>query len=86
MRPEESREHEGDFMAESDGDLSLEDLPSERFEAILGSISDGVFTVDRNGRITCFNRAAETITGYGRACSSGAIPCPLPDPVGSCGK
>jgi len=44
-------------------------------EAILESISDGVFTVDLNWRITSFNRAAETITGIpreeaiGRLCS-----------------
>jgi PAS domain S-box-containing protein len=38
----------------------------ERFEAVVASISDGVFTVDRNWRITCFNRAAEEITGYRR--------------------
>ncbi|MCB2153516.1 sigma 54-interacting transcriptional regulator [bacterium] len=44
-------------------------------EAILESISDGVFTVDENWRITSFNRAAETITGVpreeaiGRFCS-----------------
>ncbi len=30
---------------------------------ILDSIADGVFTVDRNWRITSFNRAAEQITG-----------------------
>ena len=33
---------------------------------ILGSISDGVFTVDRNWQITSFNRAAEEITGLPR--------------------
>jgi len=35
-------------------------------EAILESISDGVFTVDLNWRITSFNRAAEDITGVPR--------------------
>ena len=36
-------------------------------EAILESISDGVFTVDLEWRISSFNRAAETITGVSRA-------------------
>ncbi len=36
-------------------------------EAILESISDGVFTVDDRWRITSFNRAAEVITGVPRA-------------------
>ena len=36
-------------------------------EAILESISDGVFTVDREWRVTSFNRAAEEITGVSRA-------------------
>lgn len=35
-------------------------------EAILESISDGVFTVDPEWRITSFNRAAEQITGIAR--------------------
>ncbi len=35
-------------------------------EIILESISDGVFTVDHNWRITSFNRAAEQITGIPR--------------------
>ncbi|MCD6527595.1 MAG: sigma 54-interacting transcriptional regulator [Desulfuromonas sp.] len=35
-------------------------------EAILESISDGVFTVDADWRITSFNRAAEQITGTSR--------------------
>ena len=35
-------------------------------EAILESISDGVFTVDMEWRITSFNRAAEEITGVSR--------------------
>jgi len=42
------------------------DLSAERFEAVLSSISDGVFTIDLEGRITCFNRAAEAITGFSR--------------------
>ncbi len=35
--------------------------------AILESISDGVFTVDGEWRVTSFNRAAERITGIARA-------------------
>ncbi len=35
-------------------------------EAILESISDGVFTVDKSWTITYFNRAAEEITGISR--------------------
>ncbi|NWF91178.1 MAG: sigma 54-interacting transcriptional regulator [Ignavibacteriaceae bacterium] len=35
-------------------------------DAILDSISDGVFTVDLEWRITSFNRAAEEITGVSR--------------------
>ena len=38
-------------------------LSPERFEAIIHSISEGVFTVNSDWRITCFNRAAEKITG-----------------------
>jgi PAS domain S-box-containing protein len=33
------------------------------FQAVLGCVADGVFTVDCNWRITSFNRAAERITG-----------------------
>ncbi len=43
-----------------------ESTPEERFEAVLSSISDGVYAVDDRMRIACFNRAAEAITGYGR--------------------
>lgn len=41
--------------------------------AILESISDGVFTVDGDWRITSFNRAAETITGIPRAEAIGRL-------------
>jgi PAS domain S-box-containing protein len=39
---------------------------NQPYEAILESISDGVFTVDGEWCITAFNRAAETITGIPR--------------------
>jgi PAS domain S-box-containing protein len=43
------------------------DNPSpERFEAVIQSISDGVMTVDSDWRITCFNDAAERISGVPR--------------------
>ncbi|SHO44682.1 sigma 54-interacting transcriptional regulator [Desulfopila aestuarii] len=35
-------------------------------QLILDSVADGVFTVDRNWRITSFNLAAERITGWSR--------------------
>lgn len=41
-------------------------IPSQVTEIILESISDGVFTVDPQWRITSFNRAAERITGLSR--------------------
>jgi len=41
-------------------------LTTTSTEAILESISDGVFTVNREWRITSFNRAAEAITGTPR--------------------
>lgn len=41
-------------------------LPADATEIILESISDGVFTVDHDWRITSFNRAAEDITGVPR--------------------
>jgi PAS domain S-box-containing protein len=44
-------------------------------EAILESISDGVFTVDLDWRITSFNRAAEEITGITREEAIGRFCC-----------
>jgi PAS domain S-box-containing protein len=46
---------------------------SDSTEAILESISDGVFTVDSCWRITSFNRAAERITGVPRREALGRI-------------
>ena len=42
-------------------------------DAILESISDGVFTVDLEWRITSFNRAAEEITGISRRDAIGRL-------------
>lgn len=49
----------------------LSEASPERFEAVIRSISDGVFTVDKDWRITCFNRAAEEITGVPRSKAMG---------------
>ena len=38
----------------------------ELIELILSNIADGVFTVDRQFRISYFNEAAEQITGFSR--------------------
>jgi PAS domain S-box-containing protein len=45
---------------------NLSHSPPNYTSIILESISDGVFTVDKNWRITSFNRAAEEITGIPR--------------------
>jgi PAS domain-containing protein len=47
-------------------------------EAILESISDGVFTVDMDWRISSFNRAAEEITGVARREAIGRRRCSGP--------
>jgi len=41
-------------------------IPEHVTDIILESISDGVFTVDHEWRITSFNHAAEKITGIPR--------------------
>jgi PAS domain S-box-containing protein len=53
------------------GKLCLENLSPERFEIVINSIADGVFTVDRDFRINCFNRAAAEITGVPREVAIG---------------
>ena len=51
-------------MTEEWGDAVGNSKPDERFfRVILDSITDGVFTVDRDWTVTSFNRAAERITG-----------------------
>jgi len=39
----------------------------KKYDPILDSIADGVFTVDKEWNITSFNRAAEQITGVSRS-------------------
>jgi len=46
---------------------TLKSIPHHVTDIILESISEGVFTVDHEWRITSFNRAAEQITGISRA-------------------
>lgn len=41
-------------------------IPNKERDVIIDSITEGVFTVDSNWRITSFNRAAEEITGITR--------------------
>ncbi|MFP4057787.1 MAG: sigma-54 interaction domain-containing protein [Candidatus Brocadiia bacterium] len=50
------------------------ELDERFFRVILDSVADGVFTVDRDWRITSFNRAAERITGVSREDALGT-PC-----------
>ena len=47
---------------------------AREYDPILDSITEGVFTVDREWRITSFNRAAEQITGVSRQRAIGK-PC-----------
>ncbi len=68
-------------LTDPDGDViggveTFRDLTSVMTkDLVLESIADGVFTVDRNWRITSFNRGAEAITGWkredaiGKSCS-----------------
>lgn len=48
--------------------MSKENETTKEFlENILESMDGGIFTIDKNARITSFNRAAEEITGFKRA-------------------
>ena len=42
----------------------------DEVSAILDSIADGVFTVDKDWRITSFNKAAQAITGVAQKIES----------------
>jgi diguanylate cyclase (GGDEF)-like protein/PAS domain S-box-containing protein len=54
-------------------------LPQGAFETVLENVHDGLYIVDRDRRITCWNRGAEAITGYraeelfGSRCSDGIL-------------
>jgi PAS domain S-box-containing protein len=56
-------------------------MPSPIAEIILDSLTEGVVTIDGHGRITAFNRGAETLTGLrrddvlGRICQEVFGPC-----------
>ena len=45
------------------------------FRVILSSIADGVFTVDKDWRITSFNKAAQEITGVSEEEAVGSACC-----------
>jgi len=63
MRDEEPRP----IDCEPDGDR----ITPARFDTVINSISDGVFAVDREWRLTCFNSAAERTTGVPREAAIG---------------
>ena len=52
-------------MSQKRGEPGIGNDPSWT-SLILDSIADGVFTVDQQGRITSFNKAAERITGFSK--------------------
>jgi len=41
-----------------------DNIPQELVDNIMASIEGGIFTIDKNSRITSFNRSAEEITGF----------------------
>jgi PAS domain S-box-containing protein len=53
--------------------ISMNPKPYKKRDIILDSIADGVFTVDKNWRITTYNNAAEEITGIPREKAIGQI-------------
>jgi len=57
-------DHDGEIIGGIETFRDVSD--SLKNDLIIDSVADGVFTVDRNWRITSFNRAAEEITGWTR--------------------
>jgi PAS domain S-box-containing protein len=58
------------FIIVPEGEIALskkDEITKEFLENILESMEGGIFTIDKNARITSFNRAAEEITGFKRA-------------------
>jgi PAS domain S-box-containing protein len=64
-----------DEPTQTDSQRGGDRITPARFETVINSISDGVFSVDDEWRLTCFNNAAERATGVrreeamGRLCS-----------------
>jgi PAS domain S-box-containing protein len=46
--------------------MAQKELDSRFFPLIFDNISHGIFTIDADGRITSFNRMAESLTGYSK--------------------
>jgi len=61
--------------ASAGGSITMYHEDPEAAQTILDSVSDGVFTVDREWRITSFNKAAEKITGVSHDEALGAQCC-----------
>jgi PAS domain S-box-containing protein len=55
--------------------MSVDGRVSQREVAILDSVNEGVFTVDRDWRITAFNKAAERVTGVPAERAIGSFCC-----------
>lgn len=63
-RPPKNRKFSKPLVEESTVSCEITTLPDSHCCTILENISEGVFTIDLKRRITYFNLAAETITGF----------------------
>jgi PAS domain S-box-containing protein len=50
-------------MSETSSEMGLIEAERNKLRSVLNSMSDGVFAIDRDGRIMLFNHAASTLTG-----------------------